>query len=137
MVTLLSFPMISADRRLYELRDLLALIPGDGLVWSLFEFSGFGVGPDGTPLDAFEATVTSSPLGYVLAWPRLLDFARGIRQTVDCALVAVERAGDLTSDAPERGLGEFVIVGVDCSVWEVSGRRFGPGLEDRFRTEFP
>lgn len=128
--------MITADHRLNELRDVLDLIPGEGLVWSVFEFYAFGAGPDGTPLDDFEAQVRANPLGYTLAWPQLLEFARGIRQTVECALVAVERAEDLVADAPERRLGEFVILGLDCTAWELSGARFGPELETRFRAEF-
>ncbi|MEU4670492.1 hypothetical protein AB0F91_21515 [Amycolatopsis sp. NPDC023774] len=65
-----------------------------------------------------------------------LEFARGIGQTVDCTLVAVERAEDLALDSPDRGVGEFVLVGHDCTVWELLGARSGSALEARFRAEF-
>lgn len=123
--------MTTADRRLTELRDILALLPGEDLVWSLYEFYGFGGDPEG-----LEKKALASPSGYVLTWPRLVEFARGIRQTVDCTLVAVERAEDLAPDSPERGVGEFVLVGHDSTVWELTGARFCPALEARFRAEF-
>lgn len=121
------------DGSLVELRELLALIPGDDLLWTFTDFEGVGCqGPRGESILEFAELARVSRGGYVLSWSELVRFAGQLGQVINCLLVAARTPSSL-----ERAVGDLdgadadvVIEAFDSTTWEI--RAVDPELARRF-----
>ncbi|MNL84752.1 hypothetical protein D3C87_2128280 [compost metagenome] len=50
-------PMHRGSGKILQLSDLLAAIPDNDWTWSLLDFYGIGIAPDGMPMADFEVIV--------------------------------------------------------------------------------
>ncbi len=110
------------DGSLRQLSDFLAVVNGGSFLWSIFEFDGVGVAPEGMSIDEFSDLVRKRPNGYEMKWLDLLKFADSLEQTYDCLIVAVQRPDQLILEKFERGLFDDVEFAVECfdiSCWYV------------------
>lgn len=95
------------------------------MTWSILEFDGVGIPPNGMNMAAFSELVRSLPSGLILPWNDLLDFARDVHQTYDCMIVAVNAASDIDRAALESGdysKAFYAVNSVDISYWNIWSR---------------
>lgn len=108
-----------------QLVDILSVIPGDGLNWSILDFYGVGRPPGGETMAEFEERVRGSAIGHRISWPELRDFANDLEQTIDCTIVAAESEEELRVLAQDVDNDEklrVMIRALDSTKWEVKIR---------------
>lgn len=82
--------MFRPDGSLVQLIDKLVEFEPNMLKWSVLDFNGVGQPPSDLSMDEFEDAIRLAPTGYKVDWHALLVFARGLEQTIDCLIVAIE-----------------------------------------------
>ncbi|WP_406365872.1 hypothetical protein [Streptomyces sp. NBC_01546] len=105
--------------------DVLQCVEDQGWTWRILEFSGTGEMPNGVTVEEFEQAANSTPEGVLLDWNGLVEFSRGVEQTHDLCLVAIEGSGGRNLAAiGEMDLSEYplAIQAIDSTEWVVSAR---------------
>lgn len=116
------FNALRDDGSTRDLREFLVLVAGRDLIWSILEFDGVGVTPNGMDMNDFSDLVRSLPRGFILPWDDLLKFANSIHQTYDCLIAGARSQSDIDREALENGDcsgAMFAVNAVDISFWNV------------------
>jgi hypothetical protein len=107
-----------------SLESILAVIPGDGLCWSVLSFFGTGNLATGESILEFEERVRRSAVGVPMTWGELRFFAKDLEQTIYCEIIGVEAKGDLeevasTVDPLSSESCRVLVRAVDSTDWEI------------------
>jgi hypothetical protein len=95
MMQVLTFPAFRNNGIPVQLTDILAVIPENGLAWSILEFNGIGEAPDNLSMDEFEELVRKRPAGFMMSWNELKKFSDGLYQTIDCTIIGAKTDQDI------------------------------------------
>lgn len=94
----MKFKSISAQRNggtFVQLIDFLNKIPDNSYAWSILDFYGAGIAPNGLSMEDFEGLVRNQPKGMIMNWKQLKEFAAGLKQTFDFFIVGAKTEGDI------------------------------------------
>lgn len=114
-------------KELVGLSHILESVDSGPWLWKILEFSGVGSAPRNMSMPEFEALVSQCSDGYKLNWNELTEFAKGVEQTWNCLIVAL----DPSDSRSHRTLGEedrceahLTIEGIDSSTWRIGARDY-------------
>ena len=117
-----TFPMFKKNNSYVQLKDMLNILPKNYWVWSILDFDGIGIPPQGLSMDEFTALIRKEPSGFSMTWDELTQFANDIEQTFDCLIVCVKSRENL--DGMKFSKDDFseclaVISAFDSSEWSI------------------
>jgi hypothetical protein len=137
MMKALTFPVFRNNGVAVQLREVLAVIPENDLVWSILEFNGMGEAPNSLSMDEFEELIRKKPTGFMMSWGELTKLSGGFYQTIDCIVVGAKAERDILN---ARMAGdnfsscEVVLSAFDSTEWSVW--TYDTELMKRFVTVF-
>lgn len=103
-----------------HLHDLLGVVPANEWMWSVFEFDGVGRMPGNYSVVEFREKVHEHPLGLIMTWPEILEFAAAVEYTIDCLIVAISNLDRLDANkllADDFQECEIVLRAIDSTEW--------------------
>ena len=109
----LTFPS-DGSGAIFNLGELLGLIPPNEWVWTVFEFQGVGTAPAGLDMPNFERCLWELDKGWAFSWSELLSFAEGIEQAFWCFIVAAESLENVRRPVEVDEAPEGCIIGLEA-----------------------
>ena len=105
-----------------QLIDWLNEVEPNNLNWYVLDFNGIGQAPNDLSMDEFEDAIRLDSTGYKMTWDELMVFARGLDQTIECLIIALEPNiefidEDLTKD--DFLSCKIIIQAFDSTEWRV------------------
>jgi hypothetical protein len=105
-----------------ELPVFIKQINGEGLIWSILDYDGFGLAPKDMSMQEFGNQIYEREQGYLLSWSELLEFSSKQDTCHECMIVAVKNDADINKQKIFNGDFEsliFVIENFDSTFWRI------------------
>lgn len=120
MMKTLEFSAFRQDGSKIMLSEILAQVPQNNWIWSIWEFDGIGEPPFGLSVMEFSRVALSE--GVLMTWQEVKSFANSLLDIHFCLLIATIQEKQITiKDVQEESFEnyEMVVYAFDSTKWQV------------------